>query len=349
MFDTEIQRAIYALPTFDGHGKEYPRRIDPSMTARLILSKMYTKDSEKRPLCLAITRAVDHLQDQFEQKAAGSRLEFTKALAGAASRALPLDDIVDCLVKTPNPVLDSHQRRHERRLNRYRQRRPGGDIPRHPIELLTPSSEFYTDSAPQDALIAAIATEHFQLAIQLLERGVKATTKSPAFGVPLQVAAATGAQEFVQMMLDGILRQAKEGDAETSDMIEDARRFVLHGAAIGGHEPIVRKVLYDLENNPESLGVGLSRPIYTIVDSGHEDMALLLLQHRIPLPLRKTERVEEVFLVRRESNFWRRLSEKAARPGCENILRIALDSKESLNCEADKLYREEIQRRRNIV
>ncbi|KAH8714864.1 hypothetical protein GQ44DRAFT_730586 [Phaeosphaeriaceae sp. PMI808] len=301
---------------------------------------MDTMDSEKRPLCLAIARAVAHLENQFEQKEPGSRLEFIEALAGEAARALNLNDIADCLVTTPTLSLDNLQWCRENKFTHFTLKHPETDLPRYLIDHLIPNSDSYIDSAPQDALIAALSTKRFQLAKRLLEGDVKAMTKSPAFGVPLQVAATMGAQKFVQTILDELLRQGKEEDVGRSD-IEVARRFILQGAAAGGHEHIVRMILGDLENNRESLCKGLSRPIMSAVENGHEDVASLLLQHRAPISLRESAQDARSILERREARFWRDLSKKAARHGCENILRIVLESTARVRRENDEPFEEE--------
>lgn len=305
------------------------------MTTRLVLSKMNTKDSQKRPLCLAITRAVVYLENQLEQKDAGSRLAFIEALAGAATCVLKLYEIVDCLVTNSTVLLNKLQRARENKLALWRATHPGVEQRRYPIEYLTPNSDSYTDSAPQGALIAALSTKRFQLAKQLL-RGVKATTRSPTFGVPLQVAAAMGLQEFVQIVLDGLLGQGKEDVVDTPGIIESARRFVLQGAAVGGHEHLVRMILVDLKNNRESSSKRLTRSIMLAVENGHEDIASLLLQHRTPILPREPTQYARSTLESPELSFLRNLSQKAVRHGCENILRVALESAELVRGENNR-------------
>ncbi|KAF2476288.1 uncharacterized protein BDR25DRAFT_375141 [Lindgomyces ingoldianus] len=336
LFDTEAKRAICALPTFDTayrhslpDGLQLPQKMDLAMTTTLILTKMNAKDAAKRPLCLAITRAVDHLEDEFGQKKAGLRLEFIEALARASVHALPLCEITDCLVTNPTVQIDNlwWSRENEPwRFHTFRRKHPGVEPLRHPIEYLAPSSDKYADTTREGALIAALSTKRFQLARRLLESGVNGITTSYAFGVPLKVAALTGAQEIVRMILDRVLGQRKEDDLEAPDIIESARQCVLQGAAANGHVHILRMIWEVPEYNWESLGTGLTRSIKLAVENGHEGIASFLLQHRTPIPLRESAQHDSrQALERRELKFWRNLTTTATRLDCENILRIALE------------------------
>jgi len=308
------------------------------MTTKLILSKMHNNNTEKRPLCIAINRAVAHLEVQFGPKEAGSRLDIIEALAGAAARALTLQDIRDGLLTTPDLLLDEKQWCRENNFQSYRRRHPGSgtDVPKFFIDFLAPSSKSYIDSAPQDALIAALCTKRFQLAKRLLEDGMNATTKSPAFGLPLHVAAAMGAQEVVHILIDRSLAQGKEEDVGTTRIIKRARLSVLKAAAAGGHEHIVRMILDDLENDQKSLSRGLNGSIIAAVVNDHEDIASLLLQRRAPVLLCEPTPGTRSYGKERELEFWRELSKEAARYGCENVRKIALESVARVGHENNK-------------
>lgn len=171
------------------------------MTTRLILSKMNSKLSLQRPLCLAINRAVTYLEDKYHHDSR-EKFELVEALAGAAARNLSLVEISECLVTDPVRLLEEIDkvRAGDRWEGRHllQSKRP---LHNYSIQYLTPSSESYIDSAPQDALIIAIVTGRFELAKQLLNDGVSVRNKSPAFGIPLEAAAAMGAIEAVQFML----------------------------------------------------------------------------------------------------------------------------------------------------
>ncbi|KAF2689125.1 hypothetical protein K458DRAFT_124120 [Lentithecium fluviatile CBS 122367] len=144
------------------------------------------------------------------------------------------------------------------------------------------------------------------------------------------------AQEVVQMILHGLLEQGKEDHifiyskrprrAGAPDTIESARQSVLRGAAVGGHERIVRIILDDLENNPKSLCRGLGKAAMLAVENGYENIASLLLRHRTPKTRREEVQYPKIDPERRELRFWKNLSRKAVRHGCENILRIASES-----------------------
>jgi hypothetical protein len=293
-FDIQIQRAIYALPTFDSVDNHLipaaihlPRKMHPSMTKRLILSKMDAKDSGKRPLCLAITRAVVYLDNQFEMEAS-LRLDFIEALAERAARTLTLYSIADGLVAIPT------------------------------VDCVTQSLNPYFDSTPQDALIATLSTRRFHLAIKLLKEGVNTAIKSHAFGVPLRVAGAMGAQEFLQIALEGLVGQDKG--------VKKARRVILESAVAGGYKHLVQMILDNPENNRERLGERLSPWITLAIESGHKDVALLLLRRRTPISLRESLRESRLNLESQELGFWQNLSEVAKRHSCEDILRIASES-----------------------
>jgi hypothetical protein len=98
------------------------------MMKRLILSKTNTKDSAKRPLCLAITRAVSYLEQIHEQREAGLRIELIGALAGAAVYLLGLQDIYNLLAATPNKLLEWTTEYHEKRYTRARLLYPEREI-----------------------------------------------------------------------------------------------------------------------------------------------------------------------------------------------------------------------------
>jgi hypothetical protein len=208
--------------------------MDTSMTTRLILSKMDTERSKTRPLCLAIVRAVAHLEAKFEQEAS-SRFEFIEALAGAAARTLALHHIADCLVTNPAVLVEKLQWARDNRMTHFRLKHPGRDLPRYPIDHLTPISDSYIDSAPQDALIATLLTKRFQLANQLRKDGVDIRKRSPAFGEPLEAAAAMGAREAVQTILDDLRNSQRSSGKGFS------RSIML--AVENGHEDVASLLL----------------------------------------------------------------------------------------------------------
>lgn len=280
LFDSEVQHAIYSDPTWESdeeyrQGAEFqrPDRLHPTLKTKLILSKYHSKDATKRPLCLAITSAVTHLEDEFGQKGTGLRLEFIQALARAAALNMRLSHIVDCISTTP-----------EKELTRLQwHRRPLGRRPRRPIAIdyLARESKLFRDVPAQGAFIAAVYTNRLELANQILESGVKIMERSPAFGTPLGAAAAVGALEFI------------------------------------------RTVLQVPKYNPEGLGNGFTRLIKQPIKNGHENVALLLLLHRIPITLRNDKTRTMSHREYRERRFWAYLKSIAERHDCEKIVELA--------------------------
>jgi hypothetical protein len=304
--------------------------MHPSMRKRLILNKIHTKDSAKRPLCLSITRAVSYIEDTYEQKGASSHLEFTEALAEAAARALELWDLYGLLATTPTKLLEIKQQHWKRRARCRHFRYPGKEFEKYPIDLLTPSSANYIDSAPQDALIAALATKQFQLAGQMVENGVSAIERSPAFGMPLQIAAAKGAEEFVRTVLSGCrITDAGENSAAASK-IAKAPRSVLLGAAEAGHLNIVQNTLQEHKEDEQNLSTGLSPSIYSAVRHDNEAIALLLLQYRSPLSERGRVRWTPERIMRIELEFWRYLVREATKHNLKEVLKVASATVERL-------------------
>jgi hypothetical protein len=295
--------------------------MDHSMTARLILSKMNTKNAAKRPLCLVINRAVAYL-DHFEQKEAGLRLQFIEGLAGEAARTLRLADVADCLVTDIWTMFDNLEWDYLSSITKWRANNCSGREPqRRPVYYISPSSPGFKNSLSQVALIAALSTKRFDLAKRVLDSGVESTIETHAFGIPLQIAAALGAHDIVQVVLEELVRRDKKGDAGAFGTIMKARQLVLYGAAEGGQEVIIRMVL----NHKDYRVRPLKPVIHLAIENGHDDIALLVLQHGFPLTSQKNGGTNPKLRVLRELQFLEYLSKKASRYGCSNTTKTALD------------------------
>jgi hypothetical protein len=296
------------------------RTLHPSMTKKLIISKINLKDSEKRPLCLAISRVILYLEDNYEQEY--TRLECIETLAAAAVKKLDFSDLCDLLSILPDSKIEQNWIRQER-LTDMR-----SNAPKWQVDRLTPGSDDYVDTAPQDALIYAIATNRTNLAFQLLQSGVDPMIKSAAFGIPLEAAAYWDAQTI----LDKILRDTTEHDKKATDTelsrVGRARGYALRGAARAGHMHISRMILEDHGDQKQCYERGFSRAIALAVENGHEDIALLVLKQR-PLPDWDSPNLGDRRLVnRRELRFWWNVIRKAKKHQCEMVEKVASEGLE---------------------
>ncbi|KAF2474430.1 uncharacterized protein BDR25DRAFT_340896, partial [Lindgomyces ingoldianus] len=91
LFDNEVQRAIYALPTFETQDAALipetcplPYRMGVEMKTRLVMTKIKTKNAANRILCRAINSAVDVLAEVLAQDDASTRHSYARLLAEEA-------------------------------------------------------------------------------------------------------------------------------------------------------------------------------------------------------------------------------------------------------------------------
>ncbi|ORY06772.1 hypothetical protein BCR34DRAFT_571113 [Clohesyomyces aquaticus] len=106
LFDQEVMRATWALPTFETSDVALipencrlptTRTLNIEMKTRLILIKLKSRDAVRRPLCRAINGTLDSLFEPPSQEISASRQECIDILAREASRSR-LADIVAHLV-----------------------------------------------------------------------------------------------------------------------------------------------------------------------------------------------------------------------------------------------------------
>lgn len=212
------------------------------MRCRLILLKHDISDIQTRPLFQAIDRALTYLElhTKFVKEETHSQRPLIEALATAAARNLRMYDLAVCLLRDSGTYLARLEARRAEDADAWRRLNKGRDWPRLALEYIAQESHVYVDTAAQDAPIAALEAERVDLAEELLRNGVCATTRSRAFGVPLQVAAMMGFESIVERILGDVSR-----DGEIT--LEHAKRTVLKGAVEGGQKNWVRMLLEELK------------------------------------------------------------------------------------------------------
>ncbi len=171
-FDVFMLDAVHALPIFeDEHGMSADHlrkyRMTKAMIAGLIVAKMKTGNMEKRPLCLAIKKAVDILTTETTQQRCTSPPSYSDILATAAARTMSFSDIIRCL--SPNSRVET---------------KANGDI--------------------DDAAIAAIYAGNESLVKAMLEKGAVVSAKTRFFGEPMSAAAGTGSQTITLLLLKSL-------------------------------------------------------------------------------------------------------------------------------------------------
>ena len=278
-------------------------------------------DVQTRPLFQAIDRALTYLESHttFVKEETRSQRHLIEALAAAAARNLRMYDLAVCLLRDPGTYLASLEARRAKDAYAWSRLNKGRDWPRSALEYIAKESHMYVDTAAQDALIAAFGAERVDLAEELLKNGVCATTRSRAFGVPLQVAATMGLEGIVERILGGVSR-----DGEIT--LVHAKRTVLKGAVEGGRKDWVRMLLEELESDEEWERHGMSRLIHKAIRDRNEGIALMLFRKRTPLSSGGGPMSPPLMLERRELKFFGDVSEKAERYGCEEVFRVAQEA-----------------------
>lgn len=233
IFDVEIQRAIYALPEFEGGCQDQgcvkhqrfpsnnvsrrtiwsflkfeiqspdefekcllPRTMSKEMTARLIISKIESKHAEKCPLCMAIDDTANFLIKTFGHDDHTQKREYVEALARAASIYMRLSEIS---------------------LN------------------LAPTGIKQKSRIIDRALVAAVSLRRTSLAKELLDMGAFMPV-DPFFGGPFVIAGHIGCREIALLLLS-----KKERCRTPNDVLWlDPRHMLLTAAFLSQNHELFR-------------------------------------------------------------------------------------------------------------
>lgn len=287
-FDFEIQRAIYALPIFE---------------------IIRFKDTPARAICELPVRMSSSMV---------KRLILTKMKSKSSEGQLLCSTIANAvdLLRESDQIKESERRVYEEALAGQ----AASNLPLLQIVVRlgqppVPDSSLIIN----DALSAAILLNRVAPVKALLRMGADAIVKSPIFGLPLHMLARNGSLNTVRLVLDN---EAVLSSQHATRLVRHKMRRVLgQAAALYGRMDIIRVLLEERYSTGQP-GRGFSGAITKAIEHNHDDIAALLLQHRIPYPADEKPRKKND-----EYAFWYHLASTCVNHNAESILRIVLDSR----------------------